>query len=114
LLDFKEGGKERKQTWSRSRDREKGSAVILLELTMGMDRKPSLVYQRSRRLKKGYLKFTYAMLEEREWTQYQSSNFKHSMGAKKRVGIGLSYRPTMLHRLAELLPWNRFLGSLKV
>ncbi len=45
LLDFKEGGKERKQTWSRSRDREKGSAVIPLELTMGKDRKPSLVYQ---------------------------------------------------------------------
>ncbi len=25
-----------------------------------------------------------------------------------------SYRPTGLHRLAELIPWNRFLGSLKV
>ncbi len=26
----------------------------------------------------------------------------------------LSYRPARLHRLAELIPWNRFLGSLKV
>ncbi len=31
--------------------------------------------------------------------------FKHS--------VGLSYRPARLHRLAELIPWNRFLGSLK-
>jgi hypothetical protein len=34
--------------------------------------------------------------------------FKQSMGARNR---GLSYR---LHRLAELIPWNRFLGSVKV
>ncbi len=40
--------------------------------------------------------------------------FKQSMGAKKRVGIGLSYRPARLHSLAKLVPWNRFLGSLKV
>ncbi len=39
--------------------------------------------------------------------------FKQSMGAVNRVGIGLSYRPTKLHSLAELIPWNRFLGSLK-
>jgi hypothetical protein len=36
------------------------------------------------------------------------------MKARNRVGIGLSYRPVRLHRLAELIPWNRFLGSLKV
>jgi hypothetical protein len=36
------------------------------------------------------------------------------MGARHRVGIGLSYRPTTLHRLAELMPWNRFLGSINV
>jgi hypothetical protein len=30
------------------------------------------------------------------------------------IGIGLSYRPARLHSLAELVPWNRFLGSLKV
>ncbi len=39
--------------------------------------------------------------------------FKPSMRARNRVGIGLSYRPARLHRLAELVPWNRFLGSLK-
>jgi hypothetical protein len=37
-----------------------------------------------------------------------------SMGARNRVGRLLSYRPARLHRLAELIPWNRFLGSLKV
>jgi hypothetical protein len=36
------------------------------------------------------------------------------MGARNRVGIGLSYRPARLHRLAELIPWNQFLSSLKV
>ncbi len=40
--------------------------------------------------------------------------FKKSMGARHRVGIGLSYRHAMLHRLAELMPWHRFLGSMKV
>ncbi len=40
--------------------------------------------------------------------------FKQSMLAKKRVGKGLSYRPARLFRLAELISWNRFLGSLKV
>jgi len=40
--------------------------------------------------------------------------FKQSMGARNRVGIGLSYRPARLHRLAELIPWNRFLGSINV
>ncbi len=34
------------------------------------------------------------------------------LGTEK--GIGLSYRSARLHRLAELVPWNRFLGSLKV
>ncbi len=37
--------------------------------------------------------------------------FKESMGARNRGGIGLSYRPARLHRLAEFIPWNRFLGS---
>jgi hypothetical protein len=40
--------------------------------------------------------------------------FKQSMGARNRVGIGLSYRPARLRRLAELIPWNRFMGSIKV
>jgi hypothetical protein len=37
--------------------------------------------------------------------------FKQSMGARNPGGIGLSYR---LHRLADLISWNRFLGSLNV
>jgi hypothetical protein len=40
--------------------------------------------------------------------------FKQSLGARGRLGIGLSYRPARLHSLAELVPRNRFLGSLKV
>ncbi len=40
--------------------------------------------------------------------------FKKSMGARNRGGIGLSYRPARLHRQAEFIPWNRFLGSINV
>ena len=40
--------------------------------------------------------------------------FKQSMVARNRVVISLSYRPARRHSLAELVPWNRFLGSLKV
>ncbi len=36
------------------------------------------------------------------------------MEARNRVGIGLSYRPVRLPRLAESIPWIRFLGSLNV
>jgi len=39
---------------------------------------------------------------------------EQSIGARNRVGIGLSYRPARLHSLEELVPWNRFLDSLKV
>jgi hypothetical protein len=39
--------------------------------------------------------------------------FKQSM-TRNGVGIGLSYRLARLHSLAELVPWNRFLGSFKV
>ncbi len=38
-------------------------------------------------------------------------NFKQSMGARNRVGIGLSYRPARRHKLAESIPWNLVLGS---
>ncbi len=34
--------------------------------------------------------------------------FKQSMGARDRVGRGLSYLHARLHRLAELIPRNRF------
>ncbi len=40
--------------------------------------------------------------------------FKESMGAGNRGGIGLSYRPARLHRLAEFIPWYRFLASINV
>jgi hypothetical protein len=36
------------------------------------------------------------------------------MGARNRVGIGLSFRPARLNRRVELIPWNRFLGSINV
>jgi hypothetical protein len=36
-------------------------------------------------------------------------NFLKGLGSQ--VGIGLLYRPARLHRLAELIPWNWFLGS---
>jgi hypothetical protein len=39
---------------------------------------------------------------------------KQSMGTRNLVGIGLSYRPARLHRLAEFIPWNRFLGSINI
>jgi hypothetical protein len=39
---------------------------------------------------------------------------EQSMGARNRVERGLSYWPAKLHRLAELIPWNQFLGSLEV
>ncbi len=47
-------------------------------------------------------------------TQNSARILEQSMGARNRVGIGLSYWPARLHRLAESVPWNRFLGSLKV
>jgi hypothetical protein len=40
--------------------------------------------------------------------------FKESIGARNRGGIEFSYRPARLHRLAEFIPWNRFLDSIKV
>ncbi len=39
---------------------------------------------------------------------------EQSIKDRNRVGIGLSYRLDRLHRLAESISWNRFLGSLKV
>jgi hypothetical protein len=39
--------------------------------------------------------------------------FKQPVEAKNRVGIGLSYRPTRLHRKAELIPMESIPGLLK-
>ncbi len=49
-----------------------------------------------------------------ELQSFRAGIFKISMGARHRVGIGLSYRPARLHRLAELMSLNRFLGSINV
>ncbi len=53
-----------------------------------------------------------------EYTQLNTMScagiFKLSRGARNRVGIGLSYRPARLTHQGELVPRNRFLGSLKV
>jgi hypothetical protein len=46
--------------------------------------------------------------------QHRAEIFKQSMGARNLIGRGLSYRPARLHRLAELIPWNHFLGSINV
>jgi hypothetical protein len=35
---------------------------------------------------------------------FRAGIFKKSMGARHRVGLGLSYRPARLYRLAELMP----------
>ncbi len=40
--------------------------------------------------------------------------FEQSIGARNRVGIGLSYRSARLHRLAQSILWNQFPGSIKV
>ncbi len=45
---------------------------------------------------------------------FSAGILEQSMGAGNLVGIGFSYRPAKLHRLAELIPCNRFLDSLKV
>ncbi len=41
-------------------------------------------------------------------------NLEQPMGDRNRAGIGLSYWPARLHWLAESIPWNRFLGFLRL
>ncbi len=40
--------------------------------------------------------------------------FKKPMGARHRGGIGFSYRPARLHRLAEFIPWNQCRGPINI
>ncbi len=47
-------------------------------------------------------------------SDHQCWNFRTIYGARNMVGIGLSYRLARLHRQAESVSWNRFLGFLKV
>ncbi len=49
-----------------------------------------------------------------QYILYRAGIFKQSTGARNRVGIELSNRPARLHRLAEFVPWNRFLCSINV
>ncbi len=46
--------------------------------------------------------------------RYRAGIFKKSMGARNGGGIGLSYRPARLHRLAEFIPWNQFRGPTNI
>ncbi len=55
-----------------------------------------------------------AIVPGRGGGQDSAGIFKQSVRARNREEIGLSYRPARLHRLAELIPWNRFLGSINV
>jgi hypothetical protein len=45
---------------------------------------------------------------------YRAGIFKKSMGARHRGGIGFSYRPARLQRLAEFIPWNQFRGPINI
>jgi hypothetical protein len=53
-------------------------------------------------------------VDSNEWLRTRAVIFIQSTGARHRVGIGLSYRPARLHRLAEFIPWNRFRGPIHV
>jgi hypothetical protein len=46
------------------------------------------------------------LMQEPIEREHSAEIFKQSMGARNRVGIGLSYRPARLHSLAELAPRN--------
>jgi hypothetical protein len=46
--------------------------------------------------------------------EYRAGIFKKSMGARHRGGIGFSYRPARLHRLAEFIPWHQFRGPINI
>jgi hypothetical protein len=54
-----------------------------------------------------YILFVVVNIPELEFSNIQYKGYN-------RVGIGVSYLPARLHRLAELIYWNQFLGSLKV
>ncbi len=47
-------------------------------------------------------------------SEIKAGIFKKSMGARHRGGIGFSYRPARLHRLAEFIPWNQFRGPIHI
>jgi hypothetical protein len=60
----------------------------------------------------GFYPFFVPLLDPREEEKEEEWRiFTQSMGARNRLRIGLSYRPTRLHSLMEWVPWN---PSLKV
>jgi hypothetical protein len=68
----------------------------------------------------GYIGWRNWFLGIDSWAPYKFKNssseleFLKSIGARNRAGTGLSYRPARLHRLAEFIPWSKFLGSISV
>jgi hypothetical protein len=56
----------------------------------------------------------YLRIHIRNNVGFSAGILKQFIEVRNRVGIGLSYWPARLHSLAELVPWNRFWGSLKV
>ncbi len=49
------------------------------------------------------------------WNIFKTYSFPLNVRSPEPVTITyLSYRPARLHRQAESIPWNRFLGSLRV
>ncbi len=65
---------------------------------------------------KFYFKYSIQQQQSIENIRYPFTHsagiFKQSRGARNRIGIGC--RTGRLHRLEELIPWNRFLDSLKI
>jgi hypothetical protein len=61
-------------------------------------------------------RFIFSFIDFREMpgSEYRAVIFKKSIGARNRGGIGLSYRPARLHRLAEFIPWNQFRGPINI
>jgi hypothetical protein len=58
--------------------------------------------------------FNKLISQQAQRNNLQVDPFLQSIGVRNRVGIGLPYRPARLYRLAESIPWNQILGSLKV
>ena len=54
------------------------------------------------------------LLEDDVQLKNRAGIFKKSVGARNRRGIGLTYRPARLRRLAEFIPWNQFRGPINI
>jgi hypothetical protein len=58
------------------------------------------------------LRKTKGYLDDRKCRELEFLNNLWGLGTV--IGIGFSYRPARLHRLAEFIPSNRFLSSVNV